>query len=375
MNFDFSDGQKALRDEARRFLADRCPRQVVRAVLDGPQPHDDGLWRGIAALGWAGAAVPEVYGGLGLGHLELCVLAGELGRSLAPVPFASSIYLCAEALLLAGSEAQKRRWLPRLAAGEAIGTLAVAETAGPPRLETIHTAYTGGRDGGTLGGVKAPVPDGMAADLAVVVARSGDLSLSAYLCDLTGEGVRREPLETLDPTRKMARLEFDGADAEPLGWPGQGLDLLERLYDRAAVLFAFEQVGGADACLEMARAYALERYAFSRPIASYQAVRHRLADMYVKTELARSNAYYGAWALSTGAVELPVAAAAARVAALEAYRFAARETIQVHGGMGFTWEFDCHLHYRRERHLSALLGGPPRWKDRLVRRLEARNAA
>ncbi len=196
-----------------------------------------------------------------------------------------------------------------------------------------------------------------------------------FLVDLAASGVTRETVATLDPTRSVARLGFEGAPCERLGDPGEGAQMLSAILDRAAVLFAFEQVGGADRCLEMARAYALERYAFGRVIASYQAIKHKLADMYVKTELARSNAYYGAWALATDAAELPEAAAAARISASAAYDFAAKENVQTHGGMGFTWEVDCHLHLRRSRQLGLALGGPPVWRERLVRRLERRNAA
>jgi alkylation response protein AidB-like acyl-CoA dehydrogenase len=214
--------------------------------------------------------------------------------------------------------------------------------------------------------------DGDVADFAVVVAgeaHSGRAGL--FLVDLTGPGVTRTSITTVDPTRSHARLVFDGAAAESLGAPGAGWPLVERLLDRAAVLVAFEQLGGAQAALDMARDYALGRFAFGRQIASFQAIKHKLADMYVGVELARSNAYYGAWALSKNAPELPVAAATARVAATEAYYQNAKENIQVHGGMGFTWEFDCHLHYRRAKLTALMLGSARRWKDLLVTRLEA----
>ncbi|HEY5009235.1 MAG TPA: acyl-CoA dehydrogenase family protein, partial [Caulobacteraceae bacterium] len=196
-----------------------------------------------------------------------------------------------------------------------------------------------------------------------------------YLVDLNGAGVERQTLKTLDPTRGVAKLTFSGASAERLGPAGEGAALAEAVMDRAAVLLAFEQLGGADRSLEMAKAYALERYAFGRQIGSYQAIKHKLADIYVKNELARSNAYYGAWALNAGAAELPVAASAARVAASEAFWFASKENIQTHGGMGFTWEVDAHLYYRRSRQLALVAGAPAVWKERLVSQLERRNAA
>lgn len=370
MEFDFSSDQKQLKEQARRFLADRCDRTAVRAVLDGPQSFDAALWKGLAEQGYLGAAIPEAYGGLGAGYLELCVIAEELGRAVAPVPFSSSIGLAAEFLLRAGTEAQKQRYLPALASGEMIGTLALAERAGKTTPDAVQASVSGGK----LSGVKMPVVDGDIAHFAVVAAR-GQSGLSLYLVDLAGAGVQREVLTTVDPTRSQARIAFDGAAAELLGAEGEGWALLEAVLDRAAVLMAFEQVGGSDRALETARDYALERFAFGRPIGSMQAIKHMLADMYVSATLARSNAYYGAWALSTDAAELPEAAATARVSATQAYQHCARNNIQVHGGMGFTWEFDCHLHYRRSNLLALALGSLSTWEDKLIERLRARRAA
>jgi len=371
MDFDFSDDQKFLKTEARKFLEARCGTPVVRGVLnDSARSYDAGLWKAVAEQGWLGAAIPEEFGGLGLGGIELCAIAEELGRALAPIPFSSTVYFVAEAILLAGSPDQKRKWLPRIAAGEVIGCFATVERPGVLTEAQIQAKVAGGK----LTGVKIPVTDGDVADVAVVLAKDGS-RLSLYLVDLSGDGVSRETLETLDPTRGAARLTFSGAAAEPLGEGGEGMALAEAVLNRAAVLLAFEQVGGADRALEMAKGYALERYAFGRPIGSYQAIKHKLADIYIKNELARSNAYYGAWALGAGGAELPVAAAAARVSASEAFWFAAKENLQTHGGMGFTWEVDCHLFYRRAQQLGLVAGGAKAWKERLVSQLERRNAA
>jgi len=367
VNFDFSSDQRSLRDQARKFLAEQASSARVRRILEGAAPYDAELWRGMGEMGWIGTAIPEAHGGAGFGYLELCVIAEELGRSLAPTPFSSTIYLAAEALLLAGSETQQKRWLPRIAQGNAIGCFALAEG---PHVATPGNLTTRA-EGGRVTGTKLPVMDGDVADFAVLAAAEPGGRTSLFLVDLTGPGVRRSPVTTVDPTRSHARLVFDGAAAEPLGAPGAGWPLVERLLDRAAVLVAFEQLGGAQAALDMAREYAMGRFAFGRQIASFQAIKHKLADMYVAVELARSNAYYGAWALSKDAPELPVAAATARVAATEAYYQAAKENIQVHGGMGFTWEFDCHLHYRRAKLTGLMLGSARRWKDLLVARLEA----
>jgi alkylation response protein AidB-like acyl-CoA dehydrogenase len=225
------------------------------------------------------------------------------------------------------------------------------------------------------------VADGDIADFAVVAARDASQvsasspRISLFLVDLQQAGVKRSPLATIDPTRSHAQLDFDKAMAEPLGEPGAGMAIIEQVFDRAAILTAFEQLGGADRALEMARDYALERFAFGRPIGSLQAIKHMLADMYVSATLARSNCYYGAWALSTDAPELSTAAATARVSATQAYQHCSRNNIQVHGGMGFTWQFDCHLYYRRSNLLAVSLGPLSGWEDRLIKRLSEQRAA
>ncbi|MCY3843216.1 MAG: acyl-CoA/acyl-ACP dehydrogenase [Acidobacteria bacterium] len=371
MNFEFSDEQNLLREQAAGFLADKCPPGAARAVLEGDASFDAQLFKGIADMGWTAATIPEKHGGLGLSYLELCVIAEELGRVVAPVPFSSSVYLATEALLLAGTDAQRRAWLPKLAAGAAIGTFALTESAGQPSPDRLATSC----DNGSLTGTKLPVADGDIADFAVVVAKcdSGD-GASLCLAPLDADGVTRTAVATLDPTRSHARIDFDHAAAEPLGAEGEGWELTRRILDRAAVLFAWEQVGGANAALEQAKEYAMGRYAFGRPIAGFQAIKHKLANMFVKNTLARSNCYYGAWALSTDASELPLAAATARVSAIQAYYFASKENIQTHGGMGFTWEFDCQFHYRRAKLLSVNIGSERTWQDRLISAVEAGQA-
>ena len=372
MNFEFSEEQNLLREQAAGFLQDQCPPSAVRAILEGDASFDTDLFRGIAEMGWTAAAIPEKNGGLGLSYLELCVIAEELGRVVAPVPFSSSVYLATEALLLAGNDAQREAWLPKLASGAAIGTFALAEGTGQPSPNRLEASYENGR----LNGTKMPVADGDIADFAVVVARC-DRGDGASLClvPLNADGVARTTVATLDPTRSHARMDFDNAPAEPLGAAGEGWGLTRRILDRAAVLFAWEQVGGANAALEQAKEYAMGRYAFGRPIAGFQAIKHKLANIYVKNTLARSNCYYGAWALSTDASELPLAAATARVSAIQAYYFASKENIQTHGGMGFTWEFDCQFHYRRAKLLSVNIGSERTWQDRLISAIEAGQAA
>jgi alkylation response protein AidB-like acyl-CoA dehydrogenase len=375
MDFEFSAEQLQLRNEARRYLADKCPTTVPRAVLEGAGAYDKALWAGLAEMGFLGAAIPEEYGGLGLGYLELCVIAEELGRAIAPVPVSSSIFLVAEILKAAGSEAQKQAWLPRLASGEVIGTLAAIEGMGGGRPATIKAQISDG----LLTGDKSPVLDGDIASLAVVLARHApgrdEAGLSLYLVDLSGSGIERTMLDTIDPSRSQASLSFKGAKAERIGAEGEGWRLYEEALDRAAILTGFEQIGGADRALEMARDYALQRFAFGRAIGSFQAIKHMLADMYVSATLARSNGYFGAYALSTGSADLGEAAATVRVSATKAFQHCAKNNIQVHGGMGFTWAMDCHLFYRRSNLLALTLGGQNEWEDKLIDRLRAKNAA
>jgi alkylation response protein AidB-like acyl-CoA dehydrogenase len=367
MNFDFSEEQKLLQKTARDYLVEHCPLSAPRAVLESGGTHDATLWKGVAEMGWLGAAVPEEYGGAGFGPLELALLAQELGRALAPIPFGPSVYLVTEALLVAGSDAQKRRYLPRLASGELIGSFAFAERAGRAQPSQLTTRFEAGR----VHGMKWPVQDGGVAGLLLVVAREGVRTVLA-LVESANAQVVVEPQGSLDPSRPLARVRFDGARAELLGASGGDETLLAHLLDRAAVLAAFEQIGGAERALEGTREFTLGRYAFGRPVASFQALKHRMADVYAAITLAASNAYYGAWALSTGDAELATAACAARAAASDAFELAATEMIQMYGGVGYTWEYDCHLFYRRAKQLGVWLGSAAEWRDLLVQRLAAR---
>lgn len=368
MNFDFSEDEKHLREEAERFLRDRCPRTRVRQVLETGADYDPDLWRNVAALGWTGLGIPEAYGGLGMSPLEACVLAEALGGALAPLPTVPSVYVVTDALVRMGSEAQKRKWLPRLASGETIGALAVSEGDGIPDLARLAAVV----DGASLSGVKRSVPAGMIADLVIVVAVDrGEPGL--FLADLSDATVVRTREISIDPTRSHATLSFTDVPAERLG-AGDARAALESILVRAAVLTAFEQVAGAEAALQMARNYALERFAFGRPIGSFQAIKHKLADVVVATTLARSNAYFAASTLAADDEALPMAAACARVSASKAFDLASQENLHVHGGAGYTWEVDCHLYYRRARELSLVLGSSRAWKERIACGLEARHS-
>ena len=363
MNFDLSDEQKMLADQARGVLADRAGYDRLRALIVAGQEWDEPLWRELADLGFLGAAIPEECGGLGLGDLDLGVISEALGRANAAVPFFSSIVLASTALRLAGSPAQKAEWLPRLASGETVATFAYAE--GPRRWlgETPIVEFGGDR----VSGVKTPVADAGVANVAVVLAQHEGTPVLC-LVDLNAPGVSRTRLESFDPLRAHYALTFDNAPAEPLE-DAPAAEVLDELFDRAAIQAAFEAVGGAEACLYMARDYALDRQIFGRSLASYQAIKHRLADIAVATELARSNAYYGAWAAGEATDELPVAAASARLSAARAFEMGARENLQVHGGIGYTFEANCHFYYRRERLLAVSLGSRAHWAARLIAHL------
>jgi acyl-CoA dehydrogenase len=360
VNFQFSDEAEALRDQARRFLEDKSDRSKARAVMNSGTDFDPEIWAEIVALGWTALRIPEEFGGLGLSVLELCVLAEEIGRLVAPVPFTSSVLLATEALILGGTEEQKAKWLPKLADGSAIGAVALNEgTAAAGTKSQIKIVE------GRATGAKVPVPDASRADFIIFAGPDG-----LYLVETQAEGVRLDAVETFDLVRRSSRLTLSGAEVEALVGGRSGL---EAFLQSSAVLLAFEGLGGADASLEMAVAYAKDRVAFGRKIGGYQAVKHRAADMYIKNQLARSHAYYGAWALLTAAPELAQAAAGARVAALDAFQFAAEENVQLHGGIGFTWEGDCQFYYRRARLLSGMLGSKAHWSEILVRALEQRN--
>jgi acyl-CoA dehydrogenase len=363
MNFDFSEDQRRLQEEVRRVLTDISTSAEVRTVLDGAAPYSAKTWRHLADLGALGIAIPADYGGTGLGHLELCLVAEEAGRALAAVPLLSSIYLAAEAIKLAGSQAQKSLWLPRIANGDVIATAVL-----DPRAQTLAKGEALAFANGTLTGTIDALPDGMIAQIAVF-----HVDNRLVLVDLAAAGVTRSQRASLDPARPLAKLSFAGVAAEELPM-GDAKTIARRITHGAAVLLAFEQVGGAERALYATRDYALQRRAFGRVIGSFQSVKHKLADMFAAIEVARAHAWFGAWAMATDAAELPRAAAAARVAATDAYTLAAEEGLHLHGGIGYTWEMDCHMHLRRARWLGQIIGTSHIWRETLASALIAEAA-
>ncbi|MCB1741385.1 MAG: acyl-CoA/acyl-ACP dehydrogenase [Gammaproteobacteria bacterium] len=369
MDFDFSPELKTLQETARDYLSENCGPTATRRVLESDEYHDADAWQTIAGLGWLASSLPERFGGLDMGQLAVCVLAAEVGRALSPLPF-SMVSIATDALLRYGSEQQQLGWLPKLADGRCIGTIAIAERPG----FLISDGFDCRVDGGRLSGEKTVVPDAQAAEFAVVAARYEQGGVGLFLAALHGDTVEVVGQHTVDPSRSHARLRFSAHPVEPL--PGaRHAEAIGRLLERAAIVVAFEQLGVAEAALQMACSHARSRYAFGRPIGSFQAIKHKLADVYIAVELARSNCYYGAWALANDAADLPLAAATARVAATQAYHVASKENIQTHGGMGFTWEFDCQFHYRRSRVLALNIGSLGQWQDKLINAAVASDAA
>ncbi len=364
MNFDFSEEQKLLQNTAKDFLAEHSSLAHVREIFEADGGYSKPLWKSVAELGWLGVAIPEEYGGAGYGYLELAMIAGEIGQALAPIPFGSTVYLAAEAIAREGSDDQKKRYLTGIAAGDLIGTLATTEKVGSLTEKSISTTFADGK----LSGTKLPVADGDVADFAIVLAREGD-GLSLVIVDLGAAGVERTRLDSLDPTRPQARLAFQDAPATRLGAAGEGWTITQNVLTRAAALMAFEQLGSADRAFQITFDFMMNRFAFGRPIASFQSLKHRMADHYANRELARSNCYWAAWALENDAEELPVAAASAKISASEAFDQMAIDMIQMHGGVGYTWEYDCHLFYRRARVLSHTLGTTDEWREKLVTHL------
>jgi acyl-CoA dehydrogenase len=368
MNLDFSDDQKFLKEEARKFLEKEEALARNRSVLESNNKVDEDLWNKIVELGWTGIRIPEKYDGLGLGHLELCVVAEELGRFLAPVPFSSSVYLFTETIINFGSESIKQAILPKLVTGEIVGTLAVTEALMAPSKDNITLSC---KDG-LVNGKKIAVPDAEIATHVIVTAKT-DQGTSLQLVDLSSKGISIEHQENIDESRGYFSISFEDVESELIGDEINGWDLYESIVNQAAVLFSYEQIGGSQAALDMAINYAQERYAFGRPIGSFQAIKHKLADMYIALTLAKSNCYYAAWALSTNASDLPTASATARVSSTKAFQLCSKENIQTHGGNGFTWEYDCHMFYRRSKLLSLNIGSLSNWKEKLVTSLEQSN--
>ncbi|NND03936.1 MAG: acyl-CoA/acyl-ACP dehydrogenase [Acidimicrobiia bacterium] len=371
MDFTMTDEQSMLRDTVRSLLEDKATSPRVREVMESPTGVDDELWGSMAEMGLQAMHLPEEFGGAGFTLLETGIVLEELGRAVAPVPYFSSVVLGATAVLIAGSPEQKAEVLPKAGSGQLRLALAITEEGRGWGTGDIATEATPDDDSFVLNGAKAYVVDGHSADMLVVSAREGS-GVSLFLVPTDIPHVTRHRMETMDMTRQQAVISFDGArvpSAARLGEAGSGVATLDMLYDIAAAMLAFEQVGGAQRCLEMAVEYAKDRKQFGRAIGSFQAIKHKCADMLVQVESARSAAYFAGWAASHSHDELMVAAPTAKAYCSDAYFSCAAENIQVHGGIGFTWEHDAHLYFKRAKTSQLLFGDPGEWRELLASRL------
>ncbi len=372
MNFAFTPEQDMLRDTVRAFLEDKAPTSKVRELMETESGLDEGLWAQMAELGLPAMHIPEDYGGAGFSHLELGIVLEELGRALTPGPLFSSVVLGANLLMVGGTESQREGLLPDVASGERRLAVAIVDEGGSWDSAGTGTSATArGRDV-VISGTKSYVIDGHTADTILVAACDGEGVLDFYLVDRSAPGVSTARLETMDMTRKQASVTLEDV-AVPVsarvGVPGTGRATLERLYDLAVVALAFEQVGGAQRCLEMAVEYAKTRYQFGRPIGSFQAIKHKCADMLIQVESARSTAYYAGWAAASDDSELAIVAPLAKSYCSDAYFSCAAENIQVHGGIGFTWEHDAHLYFKRAKTSQLMFGDPAHWRAVLADRI------
>jgi acyl-CoA dehydrogenase len=367
MDLAFSAEQDEIRGEFRRALAGATPRAALERLTEGASGMDQTLWARLGELGWLATAVPEQYGGSGLDEVALCVLAEEAGRAMAAIPFSASIGGFAVGLNLAADADTKAALLPGIAQGAAIGVLLSSDCwQGRPRVED----RSGG--GAALSGRALNVLDGAVARHALACV-PGAQGAALILIDLAAAVRQPSPAQALDPLHPAASFDFDAAPVRVLASGALADRLWDGMLNRHALLVAFEQLGGAEAALQMAREHALNRFAFGRPIASFQAVKHMLADMLVSIDLARSNCYFGASALAMDAEVLTEAAAVARISATDAFRLCARSNIQAHGALGVTWESDCHLYYRRAQALAGSPGNAHFWKERLMTLLRSRH--
>jgi alkylation response protein AidB-like acyl-CoA dehydrogenase len=358
----FTEEQEALRATVRRFLAVKSPSEAVRGWMESGEGHDPVLWRQLAGqLDLQGLAVPEKYGGAGGGPVELGIVLEEMGRVLLPSPFFATVALAGQALVASGDDTARSRWLPGIADGSLTATVALAEESGSWRLDDVATAATASGGGWTLSGTKMFVIDGHSADLVLVVART-ETGPGLFAVEGDEAGMTRTPLEALDLTRRLGRIDLADTPAtrvgeHTIGFPRTWLDL-------AVIALAAEQVGGAQACLDAAVGYAKVRVQFDRPIGSFQAIKHKCADLLLEVEAARSATRHAAAMADTG--ELPTAAAVAGAYCSAAFTHAAKENIQIHGGIGFTWEHDAHLYLKRAKSSEQLFGAPAAHRARLA---------
>jgi alkylation response protein AidB-like acyl-CoA dehydrogenase len=369
MNFAFTEEQEELRKTVRAFLDAKSPESAVREQMETVNGVDPAVWNQMGEqMGLQGLHIPEEFGGSGFTQIELGIVLEEMGRALLCAPFFSTVVLAANTLLQSGDSAAKAKYLPSIASGESTATLACTEPSGKWDEAGITMVAKGSGSNWKLSGTKMFVIDGFTANLILVAARTAK-GVSLFAVDGNAKGLVRTPLSTMDQTRKQAKLEFTDVAAELIGVEGAAWDVLSTVFDLAAVALAAEQVGGAQKVLEMAVEYAKVRVQFGRPIGSFQAIKHKCADMLLEVESAKSAAYYGMWCASEMNDELPSVASLAKAYCSEAYFHAAAENIQIHGGIGFTWEHPAHLYFKRAKSSELLFGDPTYHRELLAQRI------
>jgi alkylation response protein AidB-like acyl-CoA dehydrogenase len=373
IQFAFTDEQEQFRAAIRRFLQEKAPPTAVRRLMDTAEGYDPEIWRQLNdQLALPGIHIPEHYGGAGFGMVELCIVMEEMGRALLCAPYFSTAVLATNAILNAGTDAQKSSLLPDLASGARLAALAVTEPNSQWDPQTIALVATPVADGFLLEGAKSYVVDGHVADLLVVAGRvpgtAGGEGLALFTVSADANGVERHLLESMDATRKLARIDFHGVPAQLLGNVQDGAKSLVRTLDQAAIALANEMVGGAQALFDSAVNYAKLRVQFGRTIGSFQAIKHKCADMLLEMELAKSAAYYAAQAAAADDPEWPALACVAKATASEMYLHIAAECIQIHGGIGFTWDHDTHLWFKRAKSSEVFLGQPYYHRELLLQR-------
>lgn len=366
MNFAFSEEQEELRKSVRRFLDEKSPVTEVRRLMETSEGYDPAVWKQMGEqLGLQGLAIPEEFGGSGYGYVELGVVFEEMGRNLICAPFFSTVALAANALLASGDAKEMKAYLPKIADGSMIATVAWTEANGKWTEDGITATVDAA---GHINGEKMFVVDGHIADMIIVAARNA-AGVSLYCVDKGAAGMEVTQLSTMDQTRKQAKISLKNTPGTLLGAAGQGWAILTKMLDKAAVAQAAEQVGGAQKVLEMSVEYAKVRVQFGRPIGSFQAIKHKCADMLLEVESAKSAAYYAMWAAAEDNDELPVVASLAKAYCSDAYFHAAAENIQIHGGIGFTWEHDAHLYFKRAKTTELYLGDPTFHRELLAQRI------
>jgi alkylation response protein AidB-like acyl-CoA dehydrogenase len=368
VNFAFTEEQEELRNIVRSFMEDKSAETAVRELMETDDGYDAAVWSQMAEqLGLQSLIIPEEYGGQGFGYVELGIVLEEMGRSLLCSPFFSTVVLAGNAIIHSGNEDAKTNLLPGIASGETIATLALAESNGRWDADGITVEASGTGDGATISGEKMFVTDGGSANLFVVAAKAAG-GIHLFTVDGAAAGITRENLSTMDQTRKQARITFDGAPATHL-CDTNNFEYIAKVLDLAAVALANEQVGGAQFVMEMAVQYAKDRVQFGRPIGSFQAIKHKCADMLLEVESAKSAAYYSSWCASEMNDELPSVASLAKAYCSEAYFHCAAENIQIHGGIGFTWEHPAHLYFKRAKSSELMFGDPAYHRELLAQRI------